>query len=440
MAAQNQNSPGSSGEFYVILVLVLICIFMIVVNKQFIYVATAWKFLRTIEICSVSWVPDWTPFLGSLNLERACHFLIDTPAEQISKSIVHDFDHKFSRYFSWIPALVLLSIGFIGIKRNAEVSQTFNTETMLKYFEKWYPDILSEVAKDNPNQHPLEYDRDLPETGKYGKSMSPEAFGVLSPPLGLEAEAKTDSSFNSPIWDGESEFDEDLAERAFAKQLGERYQGRLEFNPVQKRVLSIVHSKVPTSEKDRFVFLKDGLKSLIDEYEGKPEEKYNIVLYPIFPSIKTHIIDTISKTKKSKKGLSKDELLALLKECLADRRKFTALDDKKNKAYLSNCAMFKIERKLAQHAYVNTGMMSLLVEAREAGRVDSFANFNWVKEKDRTLWYCLDTVGRNVSFIECAGVFSHWTIEKIVGQPITHPEVTGAVEGLKKYLVQEIEE
>lgn len=440
--AQNQNQPGSSGDTYLIAILIVAVIAYVFLSYHFEYIAGVWKSIRTFEICAISWMPDWVPVFGNLQLSQACDFLTSSESTALTRNTIHDFDRLYGKYFSWIPALSLIGLGIIGMKKNVEVATYFNHETMLNYYEKWFPEILSGVIKDNPQNHPLEFDRDIHTTGKYGKSMSPEQFAVLNPPLGLEEEAKTDSSFCSPIWDGDVDFDEDLAERSFSKQLGDRYQGRMALNELQKKVVSAIHSKIPTSEKDRFVYLKECLTTLVIEYSGKKEEKFNVILYPIYPSLKKHVLECIGKQVKLKKNivLTDEQILEKLKETLRDRRLFIAMDDKKNKAYLSNCAMFKLERRLAQHAFVNTGMMSLLVEAREAGRVDSFANFNWVKESDRSLWYCLDNVGRNVSFIECAGVHSHWTIEKIVGQPITHPEVSGAVEGLKKYLIQEIED
>jgi hypothetical protein len=439
--AQNQNQPGSSNDTYFMAILLILVVAYVFLSYHYEYIASVWKAIRTVEVCSLSWIPHWMPMFGKLKMDSACQFLTTTDSMHLSKGLINQFDRVYAPYFSWIPAVVLIALGVNWIRKNEGVAPKFDKETMLNYYEKWFPDILSGVIKDSPLNHPLEYDRDLPDTGKYGKSMSPEQFATLNPPLALEEEAKTDSSFCSPIWDGELDFDEDLAERSLSKQLGERYLGRMALNDVQKKVISIIHSKIPTSEKDRFVFLKDCLISLVEEYEGKKESRFNVILYPIFPALKAHVLGCIKnqgkKGKKDKKvEIGKDEILSRLKFTLKDKRAFIAMDDKKNKGYLSNCAMFKLERRLAQHAFVNSGMMSLLVEAREAGRVDSFANFNWVKEHDRTLWYCLDNVGRNVSFIECAGVFSHWTIEKIVGQPITHPEVTGAVEGLKKYLIQ----
>lgn len=435
--SQGQNSPGQSGAVYLVLFVILGIGLMVLLNYRFDLVASVWKFVRTIELCALSWMPKWVPIFGGLELGEACKFLKESNADTLAPETVHEFDSAYSKYFSWIPALILFYIGFKSVKKTELIGEKFDRDSMLLFYEKWFPSILSGVVKDNPLNHPLDYDRDMPETGKYGKSMSPENWAQLIPPLGLESEAKEDSSINKPIWDGEQDFDSDLCERSFIKQLGDRYEGRMNLNPTQKNVISIIHKKVPTSERDRLIYLKEAVIELIEDLEGKAPNKANEILYPTFPKIKQHIVDQIKKEHKIKEEIPNDLLKDSLKKVMSEKRLFKKLDhknDKKPTPFMLDCQMLKIERRLAMHAFVNTGMMSLLVEAREAGRVDSFANFNWVKEKDRTLWYCLDTVGRNVSFVECAGVFAHWEIEKVVGKAITHPEVTTAVDAMNKYL------
>lgn len=435
--SQGQNSPGQSGTVYMILFILIMIGIMVLMNSRYDLVATVWKFVRTIEVCALSWIPSWVPVFGGLELGEACKFLKEADAKLLAPETVSEFDGVYAKYFSWLPAIILAYIGIKKIKKAEEVSEKFDAESMLLAYEKWFPSILSGVIKDNPLKHQLEYDRDIPETGKYGKSLSPENWAQISPPIGLEKEAKEDSSMNKPIWDGEDDFDTDLCERSLIKQLGDRYEGISSLNDVHHKMISIIHKKVPTSEKDRLVYLKEAMTEMIAEMDGEPKNKTNEILYPTFDEIKNHIIKKVKSDLKIKKDLPEGVLREHLKKALSDKRMFKSFDhknDKKPTPFMLSCQMLKIERRLAKHAFINTGMMSLLVESRDAGRVDSFANFNWVKEKDRTLWYCLDTVGRNVSFVECAGVFAHWEIEKVVGKAISHPEVTTAVEALKKYL------
>lgn len=83
-----------------------------------------------------------------------------------------------------------------------------------------------------------------------------------------------------------------------------------------------------------------------------------------------------------------------------------------------------------RHAFVRTGLMSMLEEARGGGVV-ACLEFRWLKYEDRTLWYALSSVGRKVCFTEAGGTFSHWLLEKACARAITHKDSTEAIEALK---------
>lgn len=85
------------------------------------------------------------------------------------------------------------------------------------------------------------------------------------------------------------------------------------------------------------------------------------------------------------------------------------------------------------HGYVTTVMASLLSAAREVGVV-STAEFIWLKQIDRRMWYMLNSVGRYVAVAEVAGVFAHWLAEKKLGLPLMVPMVEEAVKGLEEAL------
>ena len=55
-------------------------------------------------------------------------------------------------------------------------------------------------------------------------------------------------------------------------------------------------------------------------------------------------------------------------------------------------------------------------------------------DSDRTLYWALDSVGRDTPWIEAAGPYVHKDMEDLVGVRITEPEVTEAVESLERYL------
>jgi hypothetical protein len=86
--------------------------------------------------------------------------------------------------------------------------------------------------------------------------------------------------------------------------------------------------------------------------------------------------------------------------------------------------------RMSQHAFVYTGLMTLLEAAREGSTLPP-SSFRWLKGKNRTLWYALNCVGKKVSFTESGGTFAHWLLEKEAKMSVPHPEVTEAVEALR---------
>lgn len=104
-----------------------------------------------------------------------------------------------------------------------------------------------------------------------------------------------------------------------------------------------------------------------------------------------------------------------------------------------------VQRVVQRHAYVQTVMASMLQRAREDGVLPS-ADFLWLKPMDRTLWFNLNCVGRQTSFSEVAGIFSHWLVEKALGRKVMVPMVDCAVSALEdaikdiKFSMEELDE
>ena len=92
-----------------------------------------------------------------------------------------------------------------------------------------------------------------------------------------------------------------------------------------------------------------------------------------------------------------------------------------------------IGRVVGRHAYVYTVMASMLELARTDG-VLATSDFLWLKPLDRRLWYILNNVGRQTAFVEVAGPFGHWLIEKKLRRPLKVPMVAEAVIGLETAL------
>lgn len=97
----------------------------------------------------------------------------------------------------------------------------------------------------------------------------------------------------------------------------------------------------------------------------------------------------------------------------------------------------EVVRVTQRHAYILTVMASLLEVAREDGVLAS-ADFLWLKPVDRSLWFILNSVGRQTPFPEVSGIFAHWLAEKVLRQKISVPMVEEAVNALEKALKEVI--
>lgn len=95
----------------------------------------------------------------------------------------------------------------------------------------------------------------------------------------------------------------------------------------------------------------------------------------------------------------------------------------------------KVQQQISKHAYVYTVLAQLLEMARTTGVLPS-SYIVWLKTRDRTLWYVLNCVGRQVSFIEVAGIFGHWKAEQIAKHKLEAPFVAKAVDGLERALIE----
>lgn len=126
--------------------------------------------------------------------------------------------------------------------------------------------------------------------------------------------------------------------------------------------------------------------------------------------------ETIATAYTSEKKYSKKELKSFMDKAIKD----------------SNAALHTYGKSdifldtVAQHYYIRTMLPRMLEMARIDG-VLATADFIWLKIRDRTLWYTLNNVGRNASWIECAGIWHHFNYEKAIERKIPSPSITGAV-------------
>ena len=96
----------------------------------------------------------------------------------------------------------------------------------------------------------------------------------------------------------------------------------------------------------------------------------------------------------------------------------------------------------SRHAYTNPAIMELLVEARRRAGVLAPAQFAWLKLVDRHLWYALHSLGYETDGlgrylhpnprVEAIGARDHWAAERAAGAPLIEPNLSRAIETLRK--------
>lgn len=93
----------------------------------------------------------------------------------------------------------------------------------------------------------------------------------------------------------------------------------------------------------------------------------------------------------------------------------------------------RVQEAISKHAYVYTVLAEMMAFSRNGGVFPS-SFFVWLKPRDRVLFYILNCVGRQLPFIEIAGIFGHWKAEQIANHKLEIPYVAKAVEGFERAL------
>lgn len=92
-----------------------------------------------------------------------------------------------------------------------------------------------------------------------------------------------------------------------------------------------------------------------------------------------------------------------------------------------------VKYELNKSAYVYPAIMFMIEFARGQGVFPS-SFFIWLKPRDRTMWYCVNAVGRNTPWVAVSGIWGHWLAEKVGDKKRSVPYVKNAVTALEKAL------
>jgi hypothetical protein len=442
------NSNDSNETYLIIGVLVLAGIYYWLTHSP--YLLMVWKWIRLAELTPFYFMPSWVPIWGDLEIQKAWHFLYSTPAEQLHTSTAMRYDAQYPRWFRWIFAIPVAIYGLKQVGKIDRFTETFTDESLLRRWAPMYPHLLRFVDN-NPNKKPMHYRRGNKESYSYGVALTPDEFARLTPPLGLESESKKDSSLKAPIWDGKNDFDADLAERAFRSQLGELYSSVEALSPLHRKVFDIMMERVMMPEVKLYEFIK---KYLTDYLRPDTKKKYPVSKVGYGHSEMITLLGTLADEKKEKTRVAREKKIKALirsgkihksKTGLIEKKLLRSeiLSDNTINEFLENELVDKVSQKVMSrlimegHAYISTGLMTLITEARKTGVFSVYTEMCFLKPESRVLWFALQSAGRNTAFSEAAGIMAHHQIEVQIGRPLRQAEVFEAVSGLKTALLIE---
>lgn len=411
-------SQESDNLSFLILVSVFICLAYIYVKYNIENFMFIWKYLRIVELSPFYILPKSLPFYGDLNIPKAIKFLLNTNSVDISIKTVLYFDNHYLPWISWLPGSFFIYYGIKRICMTNNCNNRYDMEKLLVRVHGLYPN-LSELTTRNPIGEPLIYNRKNKASYYSSMGLSPKDFSLLSPPLGLEKEAKKDKSMQQSIWNGKKDFDFDLAERTFAKQLGEKFCGIQNLAEVEKKVFDILKEHTCVNHTIKIKKYKKYAKDILNLNKNKKINTEKLI--PGEKQLYEYISEDVKKLSKKRSFNPK--------KYIGDENLTKIIANEKNKRLQDIFKLYYAEKIMEKHAFVKTGLMELFYAAKNTGVITTEL-FKWVKKTDRILWFCLSSVGRKVSFTESSGPFSHWLLEQDIGRPITHPEVSEAVQGL----------
>jgi len=293
------------------------------------------------------------------------------PAENIDIPMLSAMTSVALIPFRWLFALILGIMALWAYTKGpgTQYIQKFNLDSFLKYQAKAFPVIAPFINFNPSNQPPRAPGSPVPaELPLFAEALGPEEWLAYN---------------QIPVPDGV--IDEKECFKAFAKQLGPRWQGPFKLPPYQQVLLAGFCLKACRKRKEA------------DDIMGRL---------------------ALCWSKEKGLQLSKDPKLVRYARSVL-----------KNKE-LSHSVL----KQCKQHAWQTTAMLRALLVAREEGGVMAPAQFVWLRGHNRTLWYPLNNLGRQSSHMEAIGAMAHFRIERRAKRPIPRPKVQEAVKSIVDYM------
>ncbi|MCF2900973.1 hypothetical protein L1267_11210 [Pseudoalteromonas sp. OFAV1] len=410
--SENKTSESS---FLITLILGL-GLFFVAMNFISSFLVEIWRWLRVVQLSPLAILPEWVPYFGGT--KDLVLQLTNLDNSLLTKNVISTVDTHYYPFFGWIYVAIMVWFAKKRIGQDNLVKEKLSMEQILKKYSKSFPFLKPFVDFNPAKMTDMVFDRDDEVKLKFLPALQPVEFATMVPPLHLDKEAEKDSSLMAPIYahDEGINFDEDLAFKCFQKQLGAHFTCLEDLPEHEKKLYDFFIGKITfnktTIQKDLIKILKYVLK-----HKGVFVEKTKFTGSRFSLYKELNEIYLASENKSSGYFLSTKYINKLLmaSELEGIYNGITGEDI------------------MNRHAFTYCGFMSMLSEARQGGVIPPI-EFQWVKFHDRKLYFALSSVGKQVSFVESAGIFAHWILEEHIQRPIPTAEVSEAVVGLRTAL------
>lgn len=422
--AKGGGGQDSNLENVGIILIIVVLLAIWGLSQIFWVYATFWKWLRVLEVGFFAFlIPDSVEHLIGFDFEAGLRFLLTSDPDILTAEIISKFDNLYLCFFNWLPGLIICFYGFkLHIQGGDIAFSGWNMENILPKMAPGFKHVKDFIGK-HPEKTPLDFYPDDPDTYEYSMAMGERQFATCVPPVGLANAALKDKRLNRPIWVQETgAFDEELARKAFDSQLGPMYAGYNNLDEDAKRITDLLIDKILVKRDEVLPYVQDYLKQayMIEKARRAGKKQPSRFRY------KTQDI--------SHKALA-DKLMAFVKEQMDAKSDWRPTDS----VARSLCASPSLkgvlqqvvaDEKLSKHAFVSTGLMTLLEAAREGATLPPLI-LRWLKGRNRPLWYAISNVGKKTAWTESSGTWAHWLLETECGFAVPYPETTEAIEGLR---------
>lgn len=308
---------------------------------------------------------------SQINLDEWLDSMAATSREELTFQYIIAFSAAAMIPLKWVFIGLIALMGLWSYTKGpgTQYIEVFNLDRFIKFQAKSFP-IIAPFVKFNPsNQPPRAPGSPVPaELPLFAEALGPEEWLAYN---------------QIPVPDGV--IDEQAAEKAFAKQLGARWQGAKKLAPYQQILLAA------------FCLKASRKRNQSDDLLGR-----------------------LTRCWSHDKGLD----LSLDKSLLKQARKILKTKE------LASITL----KRCNQHAWQTTAMIRGLLSAREEGGVLSPSQFVWLRGHDRNLWYSLNNLGRQSYHMEAIGAMAHYRVEKRAQRPIPKRKVHEAVESIVTYM------